>query len=191
MQNLLQAEGFLGSSWENTTLGQREEGLGVGKGTGEMEGVREIKERRRLRLVAVKMCKVSGQGKWKKRVLGFQRSSQGWRQHLYYGLSLRNWVTLLGSHAGRERVVAGAHHPGASAKREGQGGEYFERMVDVELKQNKEVTSGEELRGPATLWGSKGRKGRKAFKTLVIIIHLQIAASENSASRSQCFLFVT
>lgn len=59
------------------------------------------------------------------------------------------------------------------------------------IKQDKEVISEEELRGPATIWGSKGRKGRKAFKTLVIIIHLQSAASENSASRSQCFLFVT
>lgn len=122
---------------------------------------------------------------------GFQRSSQGWRQHLCYGLSLCNWVMFLGSDAGRERVVAGAHHPGASAQRAGQGGEYFERMVEVELKQDKEVISEEELRGPATIWGSKGRKGRKAFKTLVIIIHLQSAASENSASRSQCFLFVT
>ena len=122
---------------------------------------------------------------------GFQRSSQGGRQHLCYGLSLRNWVMLLGSDAGRERMVAGAHHPGASAKREGQGGEYFERMVEVELKQDKEVTPGEELRVPAALWRSKGRKGRKAFKTPVIIIHLQSAASENSASRSQCFLFVT
>lgn len=87
------------------------------KGTGDMEGWRE---RKRLGIVAVRMCSVWPKER-KKRMLGFWRSCQGWGQHLCYGLRPCNWVMFLGSDQQlryRKGEAGGWSHHRVPAKRE-------------------------------------------------------------------------
>lgn len=93
-------------------MGQREEGLGVDKGTGDKEDWRERKERG----MEAWHCCCEGVPRvwlkeWKKRDAGIlEVLGQGWRQHLCYGLRPCNWVILLGqiNRYRKGRLVVGA-----------------------------------------------------------------------------------
>lgn len=108
-------------------MGQREEGLGVDKGTGDKEDWRERKERG----MEAWPCCCEGVPRvwlkeWKERMLGFWRSCRGWKQHLCYGLRPCNWVILLGSDQQIQKGRGWWLEPPQGSSKERKRGEFRE-----------------------------------------------------------------